>query len=272
MSDVKEKKQPARRQSQKPAPQEVQGQSTRKRVPEVPRTAFNFISEAWDSRRRRRRSALIVGGIVGSALVLVVTTGFRASSAEDEFVKQHEAADMELKQVKADVAKVFGPGGSDVVEHMRARRAQIDGVLAYSLDPEVVEQQLLASIDPSLHLESVTLTADANALAVAAPTTTAAPGASTTKPASTLPAVPTTTLPEQLNLVYNLTIQVRGKAYDDAARLQQALASVPFLSDVQVSQPSGTPETGLSISIVARFDPKSMQPERTDLFQKLQVF
>jgi Tfp pilus assembly protein PilN len=271
MSEVKEKKQPSRRQNQTSAAQESQPQPTRKRVPEVPRTAFNFISESWDSRRRRRRSAIIVGGIVGSALVLVVTTGFRAGSAEDGFVKQHEAADAELKQVKADVAKVFGPGGSDVVEHMRARRAQIDGVLAYSLDPEVVEQQLLAAIDPSLNLESITLTADGNALAVAA-STTVAPGASTTKPTSTTPTVPTTTLPEQLSLVYNLTIQLRGRSYDDAARLQQALASVPFLSEVTVSPPSGTPETGLSISITARFDPKSMQPERTDFFQKLQGF
>lgn len=271
MTEVKEKKQPTRRQNQKPTAADQQ--PTKKRVPEVPRTAFNFISEAWDSRRRRRRSALLVGGIVGSALVLVVTTGFRASSAEDGFKKQHEAADAELKQVKDDVAKVFGPGGSDVVEHMRTRRSQIDGVLAYSLDPEVVEQQLLASIDPSLNLESVTLTADANAIAVAADaTTTLAPGASTTKPASTVPSAPATTIPEQLNLVYNLTIQLRGKAYDDAARLQQALATVPFLKDVIVSQPSGTPETGLSISITARFDPKSMQPERTDIFQKLQVF
>jgi hypothetical protein len=271
MSEVKEKKPAARRQNAKPVAQEPQT-ATRKRVPEVPRTAFNFISEAWDSRRRRRRSALIVGGIVGSALVLVVTTGFNAGSAEDGFKKQHEAADAELKQVKADVASVFGPGGSDVVEHMRSRRAQIDGVLAYSLDPEVVEQQILASIDPSLRLESITLTADANALAVSGPATTLAPGASTTEPASTLAPVPSTTIPEQLNLVYNLTIQLRGKAYDDAARLQQALASVPFLTDVAVSQPSGTPESGLSISITARFDPKTMQPARTDFFQKLQVF
>lgn len=246
-------------------------EAPRKRVPEVPRSAFNFIAVQWEQRRARRRSALVVGGVVGSALLLVLSLGYRAGGAANALKRQQSTAQQEIAAVKQQVAAVFGPNGADVVEHMKKRRSQIDGVLAFDLDIELVQSNIVTAIDPSVRVMSLQLTPDANS--IAPPETTppsSAPDGQTTTPTPDA-AAPVTTVPTQLGIRYLLNLSMMATSYDDLPRLEGALRAVPFLSDVALTY-GGSPASGLKVDVTAKLDPTVMQPRRTQLFQELQGF
>lgn len=271
MSDVETK--PKKRAASKQTAQKVaDNQAPKRRDPEVPRSAFNFIAVQWEAKRRRRRSVLLVGGVVGTALVIVGTMGYRASSEEGGLRAKREAAQNEIQSVKAEVAKVFGPGGADVVEHMRNRRGQIDAALAFNLSPTVVKDQIVNLVDPTIKVLNLQFAVDSASIAAAAPaptTTTAGETATTAGPTSTAPAQ--SSAPQQIAALYNISIQLAATSYDDLPRVEQQLAQAKFLSAVTVNW-GGSPESGLTINVTAKFDPTTMQAERTEYFQKLQGF
>lgn len=283
MSDVQSQRPPRKpgRQATQ-AVQEAQKsdstQAPKKRLPEVPRSAFNFLSVQWEAKRRRRRSVLLVGSVVGTALLVVVYIGFSASQERGNLSSKRAAAQREIESVKAEVAKVFGPGGADVVQHMRDRRQQIDAALAFNVSAIEVEKELAALLpDSQVKILNVQLSPDSAALAAAAATTTVAPSpdGSTTSGAPTT-AAPGTTVPsgpQKIQVSYNLNLQLAVPSFDQLTVVDAQLKKAPYLSNVAVNF-GGSPESGVTINVTARLDPSglAMQATRNDLFNKLKDF
>ena len=254
------------------APQDAAAQP-RKRVPEVPRSAFNFIAENWEQRRRRRRSLATVGGVVGVTMTLVLGYGYKVGSEMSALSKKQATTQQAIEKTHADVAAVFGPGGADVVQHMKERVGQIDSILAYDIDGKLIEEQLLQAIDQSLHLRSIQIVMDPQSIVVPGTTVLPAEGetttTSTTVTANT--ASPQTTLPSTLQVGYLINFEVVGTDYSDAPNLKVALSQVPFLTGVNLV-PNYTGGSGVIINVSARLDVASVQTRRTAAAQQLEGF
>jgi len=258
--------------TKKEAPQDAAAQ-TRKRVPEVPRSAFNFIAENWEQRRRRRRSLATVGGVVGVTMSLVLGYGYKVGNEMTALSSKQAKTQQEIEKTHADVAAVFGPGGADVVQHMKERVGQIDGILAYDIDGKLIEEQLLQAIDPNLQLRSIQIVMDPQAIVVPGTTVPPTEGETTTT-STTITAntsSPQTTVPSTLQVGYLINFEVVGSDYSDAPNLKVALSQVSFLTGVNLV-PNYTGGSGVIINVSARLNVANVQTRRAAAAQQLEGF
>ena len=245
-----------------------QAEAVRRRVPEVPRTSFNFIAQRWDVRRNRRRTALIVGLVVGSSLVGVGGLGFVAhqdvAAAKVEAVNLTEAARASESKLK----ELFG-GATNISQRVAAGTNALRFILGQDIEPSTVVTQIFEATGPSIRIKNVTF-APGNSAPSAPPTTeavlTAQPDAVTTKP---VPATgPPTTLPPAVPGVrFDVTIQAEGSSYDDPPTWKQALSAIASLSKLEIAY-SGDPASGLVLTARAVLVAPSGQPRLAALDDK----
>ena len=214
-------------------------ETQRRRLPEPPRTAFNFVAAEIDERRKKRQSILVVGSVAVVAFTLTATLGLWAQKGASAAQKEQAAFEAEIQTARASVAQAFGAGDFDVPRHVEVRTAQLSATLGSDVDILPLFELLRKAAVPGVKIDSVTIaleSASTDVEATPADTTTTDPKATTT-----------TTLPPKVTYQYRILLSAKGTGFEDALTYKKSLEKEPLFASVNVTQ-SGTPETGIRIT------------------------
>jgi hypothetical protein len=218
----------------------VKTQETQKRrLPEPPRTAFNFVAAEIDERRRKRQSILTVGAVAIVAFTLTATLGLWAQRGASNAKKDQAAFETQIQAARLSVAQAFSAGDFDVPKHVETRLAQLSATLGSDVDILPLLELIRKSSIPGVKVTSLVITLDSSS-SVAAPS----PNQSTTTDPK---AATTTTLPPKVTYKYMIRIAAEGTTFEDALNYKRALEKEPLFSDINVSQ-TGTPESSIKIT------------------------
>lgn len=229
-----------------------------KRLPEPPRTSFNFVSETVDSRRRRRQSASIVTAVAVVGLFLTIFVGFGAQSSTNSAKKEADRLEKEIKAIRASATAAFKygepggptvsiPGKIDVPAHLTKRISQVASTFAEDVDPVAVLDLILKTTPSGIRIKSVSIQAVPALDQSPAPETT-----TTTTPNSGNKS--TTTVPEVAKVVYTkydfrFSVSAVVPSYSDAQLWKDRLRSPENnLTQVSLSPPAGDTATGLTVN------------------------
>lgn len=214
-------------------------EAQRRRLPEPPRTAFNFVAAEIDGRRKKRQSIMIVGSVAVVAFTLTATLGLWAQGGVAAAKKEQAALETKIQEARATVVQAFGAGDFDVPKHTEIRLAQLSATLGSDVDVLPLLELLRKAGVPGVKVSSVAIaleSATGGAEAAPAATTTTDPNATTT-----------TTSPPKVTYEYRIRLTANGTGFEDALTYKKSLVNEPLFSNVNVTQ-SGTPEAGIQIS------------------------
>lgn len=222
-----------------------------KRLPEPPRTSFNFVAETVDGRRRRRQSIATVASVAAVCLFITIAMGFRAQTATSSANAEAESLNKSIRAIKSEAASAFKydgrdiPGSIDVPAHLSKRVSQVASSFAEDIDPVVVYNLIKETTPEQIRVKSVSIQAVPAADESAATTTT------TTDPSQkTTTTLPSDKEPSVVYAKYNFRFSVSAivPSYADAQAWKDKLRANPSLSQVSLSPPAGDPSTGLTIN------------------------
>ena len=218
----------------------VKTQETQKRrLPEPPRTAFNFVSAEIDERRKKRQSILIVGAVAVVAFTLTATLGLWAQKGASAAQKEQAAFETQIQTARASVSQAFGAGDFDVPRHLDIRLAQLSATLGSEVDILPLLELLRKASIPGVKLTSLAVTLESSTEAVEPATTQV----TTTDPK----AATTTTLPPKVTYIYKIRLAASGTTFEDALKYKRSLLNETLFSQINVSQ-TGTPESTIQIT------------------------
>lgn len=263
------------------AKQPAKQQPTR-RLPEPPRTSFNFVAETVDGRRRKRQSIATVTSVAMLCLFVTLAMGFRAQTAASSARSEADSLKKKVRAITSEAASAFKydgqdiPGDVEVPDHLSKRIAQVASTLSEDIDPVVVYNLIKETTPEQIRIKSVSIQAvpaDDSAGDVITTTTTSTPKETTT-----------TIVPEkEQNIVftkYNFRFSVSAivPSYTDAQAWKDKLRQNPSLSRVSLSPPAGDPSTGLTINAdfqVTRYalltrQKAILEPISPQIFQEVQ--
>ena len=178
-------------------------ETQRRRLPEPPRTAFNFVAAEIDERRKKRQSILVVGSVAVVAFTLTATLGLWAQKGASAAQKEQAAFEAEIQTARASVAQAFGAGDFDVPRHVEVRTAQLSATLGSDVDILPLFELLRKSSITGVYLSSIAISLESST-ASEAPVTTLV---TTTDPKATT----TTTLPPKVTYKYKVRLTAKGK-------------------------------------------------------------
>ena len=214
-------------------------ETQRRRLPEPPRTAFNFVAAEIDERRKKRQSILVVGSVAVVAFTLTATLGLWAQKGASAAQKEQAAFEAEIQTARASVAQAFGAGDFDVPRHVEVRTAQLSATLGSDVDILPLFELLRKSSITGVYLSSIAISLESST-ASEAPVTTLV---TTTDPKATT----TTTLPPKVTYKYKVRLTAKGTTFEDALNYKRSLEEEPLFSEINVAQ-TGTPEAGIQIT------------------------
>lgn len=222
----------------------------RRRDPEIPRSAFNFVADRWDAKRRRQKTLAVFISVVGTAVLLAGGIGFnvrREASSIDARARLLEDRRIEAER---ELRELFG-GSSDIAQRAEAGFAAVRSVFAQDMNPTTEVNQILAVTPEGVRVNNASFSIDTKA---APPTTTVPPVEGQTAPA----------VVAQPDAPIKLTLSGRGDDYANPAEWKTALSGLPFLRDVAVSY-SGSPDNGLLLNVTAYLIAPAAQERLADL-------
>ena len=214
-------------------------ETQRRRLPEPPRTAFNFVAAEIDERRKKRQSILVVGSVAVVAFTLTATLGLWAQKGVSAAQKEQAAFEAEIQTARASVAQAFGAGDFDVPRHVEVRTAQLSATLGSDVDILPLFELLRKSSITGVQLSSIAISLESST-ASEAPVTTLV---TTTDPKATT----TTTLPPKVTYKYKVRLAAKGTTFEDALNYKRSLEEEPLFSEINVTQ-TGSPEAGIQIT------------------------
>ena len=233
-------------------------ETQKRRLPEPPRTAFNFVAAEIDERRKKRQSILVVGSVALVAFTLTATLGLWAQKGASSAQKEQAAFEAEIQTARASVAQAFGAGDFDVPRHVEVRLAQLSATLGSDVDILPLLELLRKSSITGVTLSSIAITLESSTGAEETVTTQV----TTTDPKATT----TTTLPPKVTYKYKVRLAAKGTTFEDALNYKRSLVKEPLFSEVNVAQ-TGTPEAGIQITADFVLDSKVLTPR----FNKIQT-
>jgi hypothetical protein len=215
-------------------------ETQKRRLPEPPRTAFNFVAAEIDERRKKRQSILTVGAVAIVAFTLTATLGLWAQRGTTNAKKDQATFETQIQAARLSVAQAFNAGDFDVPKHVETRLAQLAVTLGSDVDILPLLELIRKSSIPGVKVTSLVISLDSSSAA-----SQPAPSQSTTTDPK---ATTTTTLPPKVTYKYKVRLAAEGTTFEDAYNYKLALEKEPFFSDINVSQ-TGTPESSIDITV-----------------------
>ena len=225
-----------------------------RRLPEPPRTSFNFVSETVDSRRRRRQSAATVTTVAVVCLFLTVFLGVRAQTAASSFNAEAESINDRIRAIKVESASAFKydgvdiPGNIDVPDHLSRRISQVAASFAEDIDSEAVFGVIRDTTPEQVRVKSVSVQA------VATEQQTLQQATTTTAVSPESGAAPSTTQVTKETVSYTqydfkFSVSAVVSSYADAQVWKDLLRQKKdYVFNVSLSPPGGDVASGLIIN------------------------
>lgn len=214
-------------------------ETQKRRLPEPPRTAFNFVAAEIDERRKKRQSILTVGAVAIVAFTLTATLGLWAQRGTSNAKKDQAAFETQIQAARLSVAQAFSAGDFDVPKHVETRLAQLSATLGSDVDILPLLELIRKSSIPGVKVTSLVITLDSSSVTAPSPSQS-----TTTDPKATT----TTTAPPKVTYKYVIRLSAEGTSFEDALNYKRALEKEPLFSDINVSQ-TGTPESSIKITV-----------------------
>jgi hypothetical protein len=223
-----------------------------RRLPEPPRTSFNFVSETVDGRRRRRQSVATVTSVAVVCLFLTIFLGVRAQTAASSSRAEAERIDDKIKDIKVESASAFKyegvniPGNIDVPGHLSKRISQVATSFAEDIDPEAVFSIIKETTPEQIRVKSVSIqSVVAEQQTVQQTTTTTSPKSDTTPSTTQVTAEPVS----YTQYDFKFSVSAVVPSYADAQVWKDLLRQkTDFVFNVSLSPPAGDVASGLTVN------------------------